>query len=59
MTTRVIFDRELLRAVQVRGLTVCDLAQRARLSPATVSAAIRGKALNVRSAVTLARAVSA
>ncbi len=57
MTTRVVFDREVLRAIQVRGLTVCDLAQRAQLSPATVSAAIHGKALNVRSALALARAI--
>ena len=59
MTTRVAFDRELLRAIQIRGLTVGEIARRARLSPATVSAAIRGKSLNVRSAVLLARAVAA
>ena len=58
MTTRVVFDPEFLHAVRVRGLTVGELAQRARLSSATVSAALHGRPLNVRSAVLLARAVA-
>ena len=59
MTTRVVFDHEVLRAVRVRGLTIGELAQRARLSPATVSAAVHGKPVNVRSAVLLARTLAA
>ena len=43
MTTRVAFDPQFLHAVQIRGLTITALAQRAGLSPATVSAAVHGK----------------
>jgi lambda repressor-like predicted transcriptional regulator len=35
------------------GLTIGELARRARLSPATLSAAIHSKSMNVRSAVAL------
>ena len=59
MITRITFAPEFLRAVKIRGLTVGDLAQRAHLSPATASSAVDGKAVNVRSAVLLARAVAA
>ena len=55
MITRVTFAPEFLRAVKIRGLTVGELAQRAHLSPATASSAVKGKAVNVRSAVVLAR----
>ena len=58
MITRVVFDREFLHAVHVRGLTIRELAQRARLAPATVSSAVHGKPLNVHSAVALARALA-
>ncbi|HYA44573.1 MAG TPA: helix-turn-helix transcriptional regulator [Acidimicrobiales bacterium] len=58
MNTRVVFDPAVLHAIRVRGLTVGELARHARLSPATVSAAIHGKPLNVRSAVLLARALA-
>jgi len=59
VNTRFVFDHEFAYAVRVRGLTIGELAQRARLSPATVSAAVHGKPLNVRSAVLLARALAA
>jgi hypothetical protein len=57
VNTRIVFDPEFLHAIHIRGLTIGELAQRARLSPATVSAAVHGKPVNVRSALLLARAV--
>jgi transcriptional regulator with XRE-family HTH domain len=59
MTTRFVFDRGLLHAVHLRGLTMGQLAERAGLSSATVSAAVHGKPLNIRSAVQLARTLAA
>jgi transcriptional regulator with XRE-family HTH domain len=59
MTTRVVFDREFLHAAHIRGLTISELAQRAHLSPATVSAAVHGRPVNVRSAVLMARTLAA
>jgi hypothetical protein len=59
MNTRIIFDREFSHAAHIRGLTIGELAKRAELSQATASAAIHGKPLKVRSAVQLARALSA
>jgi hypothetical protein len=59
MTTRFVFDRGLLHAVHPRGLTLGQLAKQAGLSAATVSAAIHGKPLNIRSAVQLARTLAA
>ncbi len=58
MNTRIVFDPEFLHAIHLRGLTIGELAQRARLSPATVSAAIHGRPLNVRSAIRLARTLA-
>jgi transcriptional regulator with XRE-family HTH domain len=59
MRTRFVFDRGLIHAVHLRGLTMGELAKRAELSPATVSAAVHGKPLNIRSAVRLARTLAA
>ena len=59
MNTRIVFDPEFLHAIHIRGLTIGALAKLAPLSPATVSAAIHGNPVNVRSAVLLARAVAA
>jgi hypothetical protein len=59
VNTRIVFDPEFLHAIHIRGLTIGALAKLARLSPATVSAAIHGNPVNVRSAVLLARAVAA
>jgi len=58
MNTRVVFDPAVFHPMHVRGLTVAGLARGARLSPATISAAIHGKPLNVRSAVLLARTLA-
>lgn len=58
MTTRIAFDEDLLRAIRLRGLTLQEVAARAGISPATVSAAIHGRAVNMRTALRLARAVS-
>lgn len=49
MTSRFVFDRGLLHAVHLRGLTMGQLADRAGVSSATVSAAVHGKPLNIRS----------
>jgi plasmid maintenance system antidote protein VapI len=59
MNTRIVLDREFLHAVRIRGLTIGELATRAELSPATASAAVHGRPLNIRSAVQLARALAA
>ena len=59
MITRVTFAPEFAHAVKIRGLTVGDLARRAHLSSATVSAAIHGKPFNMRSALILTRTVAA
>jgi lambda repressor-like predicted transcriptional regulator len=58
VNTRVVFDPKVLHAIRVRGLTIGELARQSHLSQATVSAAIHGKPLNVRSAVLLARALA-
>jgi transcriptional regulator with XRE-family HTH domain len=57
--TRTIFDPAFLEAICERGLTVTDLARRTGLSAATVSAAVRGRPVNLRTAVCLARTVAA
>jgi predicted transcriptional regulator len=57
--TRVSFTPDLLRAVKLRALTLDELARSARVSPATVSAAVRGKRVNVSTALRISRAVSA
>jgi lambda repressor-like predicted transcriptional regulator len=59
MNTRVVFDAKVLHAIRVRGLTMGELARQSRLSQATVSAAIHGRPLNVRSAVLLAQTLAA
>jgi len=52
------FDITLVEAVRIRGLTVQRLAQLARVSPATVSAAIHGQEMQIATALRIARAVS-
>jgi hypothetical protein len=59
MITRVTFAPDFARAIKVRGLTLGEVAQRARLSGATASAAIHGKPVNMRSVLVLARTVAA
>ena len=58
MTSRITFGPEFLHAVQVRGLTLTDLANRAQLSVATVSSAARGRPVNMGTALRLSRALS-
>ncbi len=58
MITRVSFDHELLHAIHVRGLTFAEVACRARLSVATVSAAAQGHPVNMRTALLLSQAVA-
>lgn len=58
MTTRITFDRELLHAIHLRGLTLGAVAKLAGISPGTVTAAIHGHAVNMSTATRLARAVS-
>ena len=59
MTSRIVFDDEFPQAIRVRGLTLSEVAQRARLSVATVSSAVRGRPVNITTAVRLAKVVSA
>ena len=48
---------EFARAVQVRGLTLAELAKRARVSAPTVSSAVHQRPINVSSALRLCRAL--
>lgn len=45
-------------AMRVRGLDLSKVATMADVSPATASSAVRGRSLNLRTAIRLARAVS-
>jgi hypothetical protein len=57
---RVLLDRDkLLFGLQVRGMRMCDLAEAAGVSPPTVSAAVAGHCVNLRTALALARALRA
>jgi transcriptional regulator with XRE-family HTH domain len=59
MVTRIVFDDEFAHALRVRGLTLTELAGRARVTVATASAAVHGRPLNVSTATRLARALAA
>jgi transcriptional regulator with XRE-family HTH domain len=59
MVTRIAFDDEFAHALRVRGLTLTELASRARVTVATASAAVHGRPLNVATATRLARALAA
>ena len=59
MVTRIAFDDEFAHALRVRGLTLTELANRARVTVATASAAVHGRPLNVSTATRLARALAA
>ena len=58
MVTRIGFDDEFAHALRVRGLTLTELASRARVTVATASAAVHGRPLNVSTATRLARALA-
>lgn len=59
MISRIRFDRELAQAIRVRGLTMTEVARRANLSMATVSAALKGRPVNMTTALRLTRTVTA
>jgi transcriptional regulator with XRE-family HTH domain len=59
MLTRIAFDDEFAHALRVRGLTLTELARRARVTVATASSAVHGRPLNVATATRLARALAA
>ncbi len=58
MVTRIAFDEEFAHALRVRGLTLTELASRARVTVATASSAVHGRPLNVSTATRLARALA-
>lgn len=55
---RYRFGAGLRHAFQVRGLDMQRVADEARVSPATVSSAVRGGSLNMATAIRIARVVS-
>ena len=59
MASRLRFGPDFLRAVQVRSLTLPELARRAGVATATACAAVRGAPVNASTALKLARAVAA
>jgi hypothetical protein len=59
MITRITFDEKLAHAIRVRGITLTEVAHRANLALATVSAALSGRPVNVTTALRLTRVVSA
>jgi hypothetical protein len=56
---RYRFGPTLLHALQVRGLEMRRVAELARVSPTTVSAAVRGRSVNMTTATRIARVVAA
>jgi hypothetical protein len=56
---RFRFGPALERALRVRGLDASSVAALADVAPATVSAAVRGRCLNVRTATRIAKVVAA
>ena len=56
---RVTLDSEkMLRGLQTRGMHMSDLALAAGVSLSTVSAAVAGRRINIRTALVLARALN-
>ena len=52
------FGAGFLEAVQARGLTIQKLAELAHVSPATASAALHGREVQIATAQRIARAVT-
>ncbi len=55
---RYQFGQAFCHAVRIRGLDITTLAGLAEVSPATVSAAVRGRSVNLRTAMRIARTVA-
>ena len=58
VTTRITFNHDFVQSMRERGLTLADVAKRARVSPATVSSAARGRAVNMRTAIEISRVMA-
>ncbi len=55
---RVLFDPSRLRyEIQLRGLTLQEVSKRSHVSAPTITAALAGRALNMRSALAVSRAL--
>ncbi len=59
MNSRITFGAELCYAMQVRGLSLTDVARLSGVAVATASSAARGRPVNVTTALRVARAVAA
>jgi predicted transcriptional regulator len=57
--SRYVFGPEFAHAVRVRGLTLTELARRADVCVPTASSAVRGRPVNLATAIRLARVVKA
>lgn len=57
MHSRIVFGAELRYAMQVRALSLTELARRSGVAVATASSAARGRPVNVTTALRIARAV--
>src|SRR5487761_1713899 len=58
MSSRITFGAELRYAMQVRGLSLTDVARHSGVAVATVSSAASGRPVNVTTALRVARAVA-
>ncbi len=59
VNSRITFGAELCYAMQVRGLSLTDVARLSGVAVATASSAARGRPVNVTTALQVARAVAA
>ncbi len=58
MNSRIVFGVELRYAMQVRALSLTDVARQSGVAVATASSAARGRPVNVTTALRIARAVA-
>jgi transcriptional regulator with XRE-family HTH domain len=56
--SRFVFSPEFAHGLKVRGLTLTALASRAGVCVATASSAVRGRPVNMETAIKLARVVN-